>query len=100
MPSWSHLSLLVAAAAALVSAEPSGRSSTHRINIKQKQQAADKAKSLAATSSTAPTRDVIVEMFQWSWDSVAQECTNFLGPAGYGYVQGTLLARAMSYGVS
>ena len=31
----------------------------------------------------------IVQMFQWSWDSIASECTDFLGPAGYGYVQGT-----------
>jgi hypothetical protein len=27
-------------------------------------------------------------MFEWNWDSVAAECTTFLGPAGYGYVQG------------
>ncbi|KAL5632943.1 hypothetical protein ACGC1H_003438 [Rhizoctonia solani] len=26
-------------------------------------------------------------MFEWSWDSIAAECTNFIGPAGYGYVQ-------------
>jgi glycosidase len=26
-------------------------------------------------------------MFQWDWDSIASECTNFIGPAGYGYVQ-------------
>ncbi|EJF58002.1 glycoside hydrolase family 13 protein [Dichomitus squalens] len=26
-------------------------------------------------------------MFQWNWDSIARECTNFVGPAGYGYVQ-------------
>ncbi|KAG9049938.1 hypothetical protein FS837_008524 [Tulasnella sp. UAMH 9824] len=26
-------------------------------------------------------------MFQWNWDSIAAECTQFLGPAGYGYVQ-------------
>ncbi|TRM62855.1 glycoside hydrolase family 13 protein [Schizophyllum amplum] len=30
---------------------------------------------------------VIAQMFQWSWDSVAQECSDFLGPAGYAYVQ-------------
>ena len=29
----------------------------------------------------------IVQMFQWSWDSIASKCTDFLGPAGYGYVQ-------------
>ncbi|KAF8963276.1 glycoside hydrolase [Flammula alnicola] len=26
-------------------------------------------------------------MFEWNWDSVAAECTNFIGPAGYGFVQ-------------
>ncbi|KAF8996429.1 glycoside hydrolase [Cyathus striatus] len=26
-------------------------------------------------------------MFEWTWDSVAAECTNFIGSAGYGYVQ-------------
>ncbi|KIY53725.1 glycoside hydrolase family 13 protein [Fistulina hepatica ATCC 64428] len=31
---------------------------------------------------------VIVQMFEWDWNSVADECTNFIGPAGYGYVQG------------
>lgn len=33
------------------------------------------------------SKDVIVQMFQWSWDSVASECQNFLGPSGYGFVQ-------------
>ncbi|KDQ58178.1 glycoside hydrolase family 13 protein [Jaapia argillacea MUCL 33604] len=49
---------------------------------------------VAVASQTAPfegegigDKDVIVQMFQWSWDSIASECTNFLGPAGYGYVQ-------------
>ncbi|GLB36842.1 putative alpha-amylase [Lyophyllum shimeji] len=39
--------------------------------------------------SRAPsgTKNVIVQMFEWSWDSVAAECSNFLGPAGYGFVQ-------------
>ena len=31
---------------------------------------------------------VIVQMFEWTWDSIASECTKFLGPAGYGFVQG------------
>ncbi|KAG8737470.1 hypothetical protein FRC10_008154 [Ceratobasidium sp. 414] len=30
---------------------------------------------------------VIAQMFEWTWDSVAAECKAFLGPAGYGYVQ-------------
>ncbi|KAK2464550.1 hypothetical protein APHAL10511_003408 [Amanita phalloides] len=33
------------------------------------------------------SKTVIVEMFEWSWDSVASECTNFVGPAGYRFVQ-------------
>ncbi|KAF8885204.1 glycoside hydrolase family 13 protein [Infundibulicybe gibba] len=32
-------------------------------------------------------KEVIVQMFDWSWDSVAAECKAFIGPAGYGYVQ-------------
>ncbi|KIY48486.1 glycoside hydrolase family 13 protein [Fistulina hepatica ATCC 64428] len=41
----------------------------------------------ASASSAAATSDVIIQMFQWSWESVGAECTNFIGPAGYGYVQ-------------
>ncbi|CAA7263967.1 unnamed protein product [Cyclocybe aegerita] len=39
--------------------------------------------------SRAPSgsKSVIVQMFEWNWDSIASECTNFLGPAGYGFVQ-------------
>jgi hypothetical protein len=37
---------------------------------------------------TGIAKNVIVQMFEWTWDSIAAECTNFLGPAGYGYVQG------------
>ncbi|WP_418277719.1 carbohydrate-binding module family 20 domain-containing protein [Isoptericola jiangsuensis] len=31
--------------------------------------------------------NVIANLFQWTWDAVAAECTSSLGPAGYGYVQ-------------
>ncbi len=31
--------------------------------------------------------DVIANLFEWPWTSVAGECTNRLGPAGYGAVQ-------------
>src|SRR4030088_3011086 len=31
--------------------------------------------------------DVIASLFEWNWSSVANECTNVLGPAGYGGVQ-------------
>ncbi|MFC8191444.1 carbohydrate-binding module family 20 domain-containing protein [Cellulomonas sp. NPDC057328] len=28
-----------------------------------------------------------VHLFQWTWDAIARECTDVLGPAGYGWVQ-------------
>lgn len=31
--------------------------------------------------------DVVVQLFQWNWPSIAAECTERIGPAGYGYVQ-------------
>jgi alpha-amylase len=31
--------------------------------------------------------DVIANLFEWNWTSVAKECTSVLGPAGYGGVQ-------------
>ncbi|WP_421734181.1 alpha-amylase [Cellulomonas sp.] len=37
-------------------------------------------------AETPTTRDVGVEMFQWTWDAVAAECTDHLGPDGYGWV--------------
>ncbi|KAH8996004.1 glycoside hydrolase [Lactarius akahatsu] len=40
-----------------------------------------------AARSASEKKAVIVQMFEWNWDSVAAECTSFLGPAGYGFVQ-------------
>ena len=37
------------------------------------------------------SRSVIIQMFEWTWDSIAAECTEFIGPAGYGYVQGKIV---------
>lgn len=34
----------------------------------------------------AENRDVGVQMFQWTWDAIGAECTDRLGPAGYGWV--------------
>ena len=31
--------------------------------------------------------DVLANLFEWNWPSVARECTTVLGPAGYGGVQ-------------
>lgn len=42
------------------------------------------------TRAPSGSKDVIIQMFEWTWDSVASECTNFIGPAGYGFVQGRL----------
>ncbi|UNO42454.1 alpha-amylase family protein [Streptomyces sp. MST-110588] len=42
-----------------------------------------------APARTAPPgdKDVTAVLFEWRFDSVAKECKNVLGPAGYGYVQ-------------
>ncbi|GAA3789010.1 carbohydrate-binding module family 20 domain-containing protein [Streptomyces coacervatus] len=45
---------------------------------------------LPATTAHADTSakgDVIANLWEWNWDSIASECTNVLGPAGYGAIQ-------------
>src|SRR6266516_2123905 len=41
----------------------------------------------AATVGAPADPDVIVTMFDWPWTAIAAECTNVLGPDGYGAVQ-------------
>ncbi|MFE2428377.1 carbohydrate-binding module family 20 domain-containing protein [Streptomyces sp. NPDC059373] len=41
----------------------------------------------AATDTGVANGDVIANLWEWNWDSVASECTNVLDPAGYGAVQ-------------
>lgn len=41
----------------------------------------------AARADTGARGDVIANLWEWNWDSVASECTDVLGPAGYGAVQ-------------
>lgn len=41
----------------------------------------------AAQASTPNGGDVVANLFEWNWTSVASECTNVLGPKGYGAVQ-------------
>ena len=49
------------------------------------------AVSLAAAFSGAAfalnPSDTSVQMFEWSWNDLATECTQFLGPQGYGGIQ-------------
>ncbi|MDG4825371.1 alpha-amylase family protein [Asanoa sp. WMMD1127] len=40
-----------------------------------------------AAAAPAGPRRVIANLFEWNWTSVANECTSFLGPRGYGWVQ-------------
>ena len=84
MPSSSQLSVFISLVTALApSVAAHGRGATHRIHFDPHKVPQDHPKAVTlAASTTAPVRDVIVEMFQWSWDSVAAECTNFIGPAG------------------
>ncbi|KUO05220.1 glycosidase [Streptomyces caeruleatus] len=41
----------------------------------------------AAPAAPPGDKDVTAVMFEWKFSSVAQACTDTLGPAGYGYVQ-------------
>ena len=41
----------------------------------------------SAHATPPGNRDVIVQLFQWRWSSVAAECRDFLGPRGFGAVQ-------------
>ncbi|MGW4563458.1 carbohydrate-binding module family 20 domain-containing protein [Streptomyces sp. NPDC004561] len=40
-----------------------------------------------AQAGTTAKGDVIANLWEWNWDSIASECTDVLGPAGYGAVQ-------------
>ncbi|MGH3646175.1 MAG: carbohydrate-binding module family 20 domain-containing protein [Micromonosporaceae bacterium] len=40
-----------------------------------------------AYPGTPGAKDVIVHLFEWPWASIASECTNVLGPKGFGGVQ-------------
>lgn len=41
----------------------------------------------AAAGAALNPRDTSVQMFQWSWNDIATECTQWLGPKGFGAVQ-------------
>lgn len=38
-------------------------------------------------STESADQDTPAVLFQWPWESIARECTETLGPSGYGYVQ-------------
>ncbi|MEU4092258.1 carbohydrate-binding module family 20 domain-containing protein [Streptomyces sp. NPDC026673] len=40
-----------------------------------------------AQAAPPGSKDVTATLFEWKFASVARECTNTLGPAGYGYVE-------------
>lgn len=42
---------------------------------------------LPATAANFNAGDTYVQLFEWSWNDIATECTQWLGPQGYGAVQ-------------
>ncbi|KAK3271106.1 hypothetical protein CYMTET_20524 [Cymbomonas tetramitiformis] len=42
---------------------------------------------VALAAAEATETEIIVQLFQWRWSDVAQECETFLGPKGFGAVQ-------------
>lgn len=49
--------------------------------------AAVMAATAPATAADFNPADTSVQMFRWKWNDIARECTNWLGPQGYGAVQ-------------
>jgi alpha-amylase len=41
----------------------------------------------AAPASASRSGDVMANLFEWNWNSIGRECTDVLGPGGYGGVQ-------------
>ncbi|MFI6509279.1 carbohydrate-binding module family 20 domain-containing protein [Streptosporangium sp. NPDC050855] len=52
----------------------------------------------APAQATPPTPGPIVKLWSWNWNSVAKECTDVLGPAGFGAVQVSPPNDSMSKG--
>lgn len=48
---------------------------------------ADHRDGTPAVAAPAGAKKVIVQLFEWNWTSVANECRTTLGPKGYGWVQ-------------
>ncbi|MCD0485075.1 glycosidase, partial [Streptacidiphilus sp. ASG 303] len=40
-----------------------------------------------ANATPPGSKDVTATLFEWTYDSVAKECTDTLGPKGYGFVE-------------
>ena len=40
-------------------------------------------------------RDVMVHLFEWTWESVAEECETFLGPNNYCGVQVLPISKSL-----
>ncbi|GGO27634.1 alpha-amylase [Microbispora rosea subsp. aerata] len=55
---------------------------------------------LTETADAASGPGVTANLWHWNWNSVARECTEVLGPAGYGSVQVSPPADSMSKGGS
>jgi alpha-amylase len=49
--------------------------------------AAGSPSTASASAGSKAGHDVVANLFEWNWVSVARECTTVLGPAGYGGVQ-------------
>jgi alpha-amylase len=50
-------------------------------------QASPPVPATASGGSSSEVRDVSANLWEWNWRSVAKECTDVLGPAGYASVQ-------------
>ncbi|MGN8247063.1 alpha-amylase [Cellulomonas soli] len=76
-----------AAGAGAVSSPTSGAVGEAATAVAPTAAAATTTDAAAGPAAPTPSGDVIANLFEWSWASVATECTTVLGPHGYGGVQ-------------
>lgn len=75
-----------AAAAAVLAACSGGAAPTDSLTSSVTGAASSPSATASAGPDMGPLPGVGLQMFQWTWDSIARECTDVLGPAGIGWV--------------
>lgn len=85
---WQKSIGLLAAACLFVALSASTPATAHLdANASKLQTVATQSQIVTRAPDVAPSKNAILNMFQWTWNSIATECTDVIGPAGFGYVQ-------------
>jgi alpha-amylase len=82
-----RLPLRLAAAAGAAVLAVTGLASASALPTTGSQGAKAAQNTSAAQNTTTGSHDVLANLWEWNWPSVAKECTDVLGPSGYAGVQ-------------